>query len=182
MNPIFLIHAGEFLFAKQVEANHRDLNCWVPSKDRGVDLLLTSSDNRKTVGVQVKSSRSYLRGAGPGDGSERLKIGGWCNFSRNRLENSPADIWSFVLISPRRSEPPVFLNIPPADLLQRLEKIHGVRDKYSIYPWVTSDNKALDGRSLSQGEKLALENYELDWGDRDFTDCLEAWDFLEDLR
>mgnify|MGYP006277482901 FL=1 len=182
MNPIFTIHAGEYLFAKQVEENHRDLNCWVPSKDKGVDLLLTGSDNQRTIGVQVKSSRSYLPGAGEGDRSERLRIGGWCRFRRNRLENSMADVWSFVLISPRRSEAPVFINISPADLLQRLEQIHGHRDSYDMYPWVTSDDKALDGRGLSRGEKHDLENDTLDWGDRDFTDCLEDWDFLEQLR
>ena len=93
-----------------------------------------------------------------------------------------AHVWTFVLIPPRRREDRDFINIFAANLLQRLEQIHGHKESYDIYPWVTSDDKALDGRGLSRGEKHDLENDTLDWGDRDFTDCLEAWDFLEQLR
>ena len=41
MKPLFTIHAGEFLVASYIEQKFKDYLVWLPSRDSGVDLLLT---------------------------------------------------------------------------------------------------------------------------------------------
>ena len=45
MRPIFTIHAGEFIVGEHLERKFKGLNVWVPTKDTGVDLLVTNSKN-----------------------------------------------------------------------------------------------------------------------------------------
>src|SRR5690554_1866372 len=45
MQPLFTIHAGEYLVGSHIEQHLRDpngdkVNVWVPSKDTGIDLLV----------------------------------------------------------------------------------------------------------------------------------------------
>ena len=54
MKPIFTIHAGEYLVASYIEQKFKRFNVWIPSKDTGIDLLITDSNNKKTVSLQVK--------------------------------------------------------------------------------------------------------------------------------
>ena len=42
MRPIFTVHAGEFLVGEHIEKKFPELNVWIPSKDTGVDLLVTN--------------------------------------------------------------------------------------------------------------------------------------------
>ena len=47
MRPIFSIHAGEYITGDFIEHKLKDnanrkLNVWIPSKDTGVDLLITN--------------------------------------------------------------------------------------------------------------------------------------------
>jgi hypothetical protein len=60
MRPIFTIHAGEFIVGEHLERSFKDINIWVPTKDTGVDLLVTNSTNTKGISFQVKFSRDYL--------------------------------------------------------------------------------------------------------------------------
>lgn len=59
MRPIFTVHAGEFLVAEHIEKQFKSLNVWVPTKDTGVDLLLTNPEKRKAISIQVKMSQDY---------------------------------------------------------------------------------------------------------------------------
>ena len=62
MRPLFTIHAGEYLVANEIEQmrfGRESLRVWVPSKDTGIDLLVTSHDCRRTISLQVKFSRTY---------------------------------------------------------------------------------------------------------------------------
>ena len=59
MKPIFTIHAGKFLVDHEIERKFRRVNVWIPAKDTGVDLLVSSNDNTTTVSLQVKFSRDY---------------------------------------------------------------------------------------------------------------------------
>lgn len=59
MQPLFTIHAGEYLVGSHIEQHLRDpngdnVNVWVPSKDTGVDVLVTDKTNKKTTSLQVK--------------------------------------------------------------------------------------------------------------------------------
>lgn len=42
MKPIFSIHAGEYLVGSFIEETYKDYNVWIPSKDTGVDFLVTN--------------------------------------------------------------------------------------------------------------------------------------------
>ena len=46
MKPLFTVHAGEYLVGSYIEENFKNLNVWVPSKDTGIDLLVTDSENK----------------------------------------------------------------------------------------------------------------------------------------
>ena len=48
MRPIFTIDAGEYLAATEIQKTFRDLQVWIPSKDTGIDLLVTDArQNRR---------------------------------------------------------------------------------------------------------------------------------------
>ena len=52
MQPLFTIHAGEYLVGSHIEQHLRDpngdkVNVWVPSKDTGIDLLVADKTNKK---------------------------------------------------------------------------------------------------------------------------------------
>ena len=51
MKPMFTVHAGEYLVGSYIEENFKNLNIWVPSRDSGIDLLITNKDNKKTVSI-----------------------------------------------------------------------------------------------------------------------------------
>src|SRR6266581_2772997 len=64
MKPIFSIHAGEYLVGTHIEENYKNLNVWLPTKDTGIDLLVTDQTNSKNVSLQVKFSKDFLGSLG----------------------------------------------------------------------------------------------------------------------
>ena len=60
MRPLFTVHAGEFLVGQHIERKFKRTNVWVPTKDVGVDLLVTNATSTKAVSLQVKFSRDFL--------------------------------------------------------------------------------------------------------------------------
>jgi hypothetical protein len=46
MKPMFTIHSGEYLVGAHIERRFKRVNVWVPSRDTGVDLLLSDPQNR----------------------------------------------------------------------------------------------------------------------------------------
>lgn len=102
MQPIFNIHASEYLVGSHIEQNIRDisgkkLNVWIPSQDTGVDLLITNNENTKTTSIQVKFSKDFLITHGRPEYQDKLISCGWWNLNRNKIKESPADFWIFVL-------------------------------------------------------------------------------------
>jgi len=59
VKPLFTIHAGEFVVGDFLERKFRKVNVWVPSKDTGVDLVVTDKKNKKAISLQV-FSRDFL--------------------------------------------------------------------------------------------------------------------------
>jgi hypothetical protein len=64
MRPIFTIHAGEFLVGQDLEAMGKKV--WIPSKDDGVDLLVTDKANTKATSgavhaVNVRRNSLHVR-------------------------------------------------------------------------------------------------------------------------
>jgi hypothetical protein len=178
MRPMFTIHAGEFLVGQYIESNFRGKNVWVPTKDTGVDLLITNVDNTQTVTLQVKYSRDFL----PVMKLEaavfrQLKSRTWFRIERDSLAKSPARYWVFVLLGFERHSCD-YLIIEPKAMLGKLTAIHGesALDKvYQIYICVTDDGKAWLTRGLKASAYAAIANNDFDDVDRDVSPHLNNW-------
>jgi hypothetical protein len=59
MKCLYTVHAGEYLVGTQVEKEIDGASVWLPSKDQGIDLLITNPKNGRMVALQVKLSRDY---------------------------------------------------------------------------------------------------------------------------
>jgi len=98
MKTFFTIHAGEYLVGSYIEEHFRNLSIWIPSKDTGIDLLLTNKQQTRSVSLQVKYSKDFNLN------HETLLINklratGWWSIDREKLIKSKADFWVFVLPS-----------------------------------------------------------------------------------
>ncbi len=181
MRPLFTVHAGEFLVGEFIEQTFPKLNVWIPSKDTGIDLLVTNKKNSSTVSLQVKLSRDYKAVEAATDFDQSLVAAGWLTLTHDKIAKSTADFWVFVLVSHERKMKPQFIVIPPAELLKRLVAIHGQSKNYHFYPWVTKSKVALDGRGLLKAEKKALAAGSLTLGHRDLSKFLGDWSALQRL-
>lgn len=188
MTPLITVHHGEYIVGEEIEKKFKTLNVWVPSKDTGVDLLVTNKKNTKTVSLQVKFSKDYMRPEAVTEFERSLVAGGWLNLDHDKIAKSPADYWVFVLIANERKAKPKFIVIPPQELLKRLVSIHGTSKRYNFYPWVAKakDAKevALDGRGLKKTDKDELVNSSFNQlnKDRDLSQFLENWNALKALQ
>ena len=175
MKPLFTIHAGEYLVAEHIERAHPRWNVWVPSKDTGIDLLVTDARNRKTVSLQVKFSKDFSPGSGSLLVQNRLLARGWWTHDPDKIRNSKADFWVFVL--PSFVEKVVsFIVLPPAELLRRFKAIHGLGSRrVHSYLQVVKSGRCWEARGLSKADQelVALDRF-ID-SDRDFTEFLDAW-------
>jgi len=59
MRSLFTTHAGEYLVGSFIEERYPKWNVWMPSKDRGIDLLVSDARNTRTVSLQVKFSKDF---------------------------------------------------------------------------------------------------------------------------
>ena len=126
MKPIFSIHAGEYLVGTHIEENYKNLNIWLPSKDTGIDLLVTDETNSKTVSLQVKFSKDFLGSLGSSLSdvvATKVKSGGWWTFKREKIRDSRADLWILVLYRFSRRDYDLLV-IEPAELLRRYDQFN----------------------------------------------------------
>jgi len=77
MKPLFTVHAGEYLVGSHIEARYSSWNVWLPSKDTGVELLVTNGRNTKTVSLQVKFSKDWTPTHRTILLQRKLLVGGW---------------------------------------------------------------------------------------------------------
>jgi hypothetical protein len=179
MTPLFTVHAGEYLVGSYIESHFKSrLNVWIPSKDTGIDLLVTDRRNRRAVALQVKFGKDFL----PAKGShlqEPLRCISWFTINRHKLRTSQADFWAFVLRGFKRHSPD-FVIVPTAEYRRRLERIHGLRGKMmQSYLWVTERDRCWEARDLKDGvndeRRIAVGVYHNPV--RDFTNYLneEGW-------
>jgi hypothetical protein len=180
MRPIFTIHAGEFLLGAHLEKVFKGINIWIPAKDTGVDLLITDRGNKKAVSFQVKFSRDFLTTHMDAMFQNPFRVCGWFSLERQKIVRSTADYWVFVLIgSKKRSRD--FILIEPAELLRRLDAIHGKQKRFQLYLWVTEKERCWDARGLSKLERRQIAEYIFEDKDRDFTAYLGDWHMVEGL-
>jgi hypothetical protein len=180
MRPLFTIHAGEYLVGLHIERHFKKYLVWVPSKDTGIDLLITNPKTRKQASIQVKFSKDFLAPDTAPSFQGGLKACGWWTLSRSKIKTSPADLWVFVLYSFDNRDVQ-YVVVSPKRLLTILRGIHGNAKTYNVYLWVTTKKKCWETRGLSQAEQslVAVDMYSNTA--RDVTNQLNNWTELSDM-
>jgi len=153
MTPLFTVHAGEYLVGTYIEDHFKNrLNVWIPSKDTGIDLLVTDRRNRCTASLQVKFGKDFLPQMA-GEFQEPIRVCTWFTIKSSKLRASKADFWIFVLRGFKEHSPD-FVVVPTAEYRDRLSQIHGLKGKRVIqsYLWVTGQNRCWETRDLEDGK------------------------------
>lgn len=179
MRSLFTVHAGEYILGSYIENKFKDLDVWLPSRDTGIDLLVTNPSASNGVSIQVKFSTDLL----PRKTAflqSRLTSLGWWTLYPNKLKKSTADLWVFALTS-FYSNKTQFLVIPPKRLFEILRVIHGDASRWHVYFAVSKKKKCWQTSGLLKDEMIAIaENVFVD-EKRDLSQWLNNWDPLENL-
>ena len=178
MRPIFTLHAGEYLVGDHLERKNKDVRVWIPSKDSGIDLLVTDRNFRKLASLQVKFSKDYIASSNNAHQIPNVKSGGWWKFDRNKLANSEADYWVLVLY-PFHSRNPDYLVVPPKQLLSRYDELTGGDATIQTYFWVSGDS-CWETRNLTALDHERISNGTYRNRLRNFSKYLNNWAFLPD--
>jgi hypothetical protein len=179
VKTLFTVHAGEFVVGDLIQKKFKGVNLWIPSKDDGIDFLVTDANNKQPVTLQVKYSRDYLE-TNDSEFKRQLKSTGWWTLNRKKIAESKADYWVFVLKGFEMKNAD-FIIIKPAALLQRLEKIHGAGKTIQSYLWVTRKHRCWESRDLKRHERLEIAEDQYSNPDRDFSEYLNNWKPVEVL-
>ncbi len=177
MRSLFTVHAGEFLVGSAVERRLPGARVWLPSKDTGIDLLVTNARNTRSISLQVKYSRDYS------PFQPRFLACGWWTFDWAKLRASPANLWVLVLLPFRPGEAVdraaiQYVIIPPKELAGRLGRIHDRTKPVQSYLWVTQQKRCWDTRGVrSKAKEEMADNRYVDRR-REFTRYLNAWELL----
>lgn len=174
MKPLFTVHAGEYLVGSHIEKHYKNWNVWVPAKDTGIDLLVTNAKNTKSVSLQVKYSKDFT----PTDGMTLLQTklmgSGWWNLQANKIKESKADFWIFVL--PSFIEYSInYIIVSPDELLRRFRAIFRNSEKrIDSYLRVTKSGRCWEARGLKTAdhEMIAFDRFKD--SNRDFTQFLNS--------
>ncbi len=152
------------------------------SRRIGQNLQVTNSRNGKSVSLRVRRSRDYLELHCQKHHTvlgNHLMATGWWSIERQDIENPQADLWVFVL--PSLSDQRIsFIIIPPRELLQGLQRIHGARDRFDPYFWVTRQGCCWETRDLSRDCDRLIDNGTYSDRARDFRAFLNAWHLVEE--
>lgn len=176
MRPIFTIHAGEYLAASEIERALPNSRVWIPSKDNGIDLLVTDNSCKKLFSVQVKFSKDHLASGKELNATNEIKSGGWWKLSKKKILESPADIWVFVLceFAARKYD---YVVISPKELARRYELIASDTETIQSYFWVTHSGRCWETRGLGRADLQAVCNGTFSSETRDFTTFLNNWPY-----
>ena len=178
MKPLFTIHAGEYLVGSHIEKCYPKWNVWVPSKDTGIDLLVTDARNSKAVSLQVKYSKDFTQD--PLQQSKFMGMGWWTH-QEKKIKESKADFWVFVLPSffEHRTS---FIIVPPAELLRRFQAIHSKSEKkIQSFFLVTKSGRCWEWRGLNKADHDMIAFDRFNHSSRDFTQFLNlsGWDEIK---
>ncbi len=177
MKPLFTVHVGEYLVGSHIERHYKQVSVWIPSRDTGVDLMVSDRRGRSTVSIQVKFSKDFLPTDMGDEFQDPLRVCSYFTINRDKLSASQADFWVFVLRGFKRHSND-FVVVPAGELRRRLRLIHRSRAKMiQSYLWVTERNRCWEARSPEGGindwRRIAAGVYENPV--RDFTKCLNEW-------
>ena len=174
MQQMFTIHAGEYLIGSYIEENFKNYNVWVPSKDTGIDLLVTNSKNNKAVSLQVKYSKDYVITHMKPEYQNKFRAWGWWTLNRDRIKKSKADLWVFVMQSFVEKTIECVVLSPPT-LLMILKRIHGNKKLFQTYMLVGYNNKCWETRGLNAEKIKLIANNRFKCADRNLTSFLDNW-------
>jgi hypothetical protein len=176
MRPIFTVHAGEYLVACELENRFPSLRVWIPSKDTGIDLLVTDKNCKKLSSLQVKFSKDHLASGKEVRATAAIKSGGWWKLDRKQLSESPADLWVLVLceFNSRKYD---FMVIQPSQLAHRYEAIAPGLEAIQSYFWVTRAGRCWETRGLNKTDLKAVCDGTFTCSSRDFTAFMDGWPF-----
>ena len=170
MKPIFTIHEGEFLVGDYIgrRFGHK-YNVWVPTKDSGVDLLVTRKrGNGRAVGLQVKFSRSFDI---PEELTRHVLATSWYTLDPKKIRSSEADLWVFVFMTLRHER--YFVLIPTSELRKRIPR--SCKSKWNLYLWAYSDGACYQVRDLNLEGRLNAVRRGVKEQSRDFSEWFENW-------
>lgn len=178
MRPFFSLNAGEYLVVAHIERYFKRVDAWLPTRDTGVDLLVSDRQGRRTVGLQVKYSKDFLVTSRPGrfgpEYQKKLRACGWWTVDRNKLRDSRADYWILVLQGfAARSEDHVI--IPQTVLWRRLRNRTPTKRKVHVFMWVTEDRQCWETRSLTRSDEHRILYGEYRSTEREYTEWLNNW-------
>jgi hypothetical protein len=176
MRPIFTIHAGEYLVASEIENKFPHLRVWLPSRDSGVDLLITDVAQRKVASLQVKFSKDHLASGKEHRATKEIKSGGWWTFNRKKLIASPADYWVLVLCD-FNSRAYDYVVVRPGELAKRYESIGPDSNVIQSYFWVTRAERCWETRGLNNDELARVCDGKYTNRSRNFSKYLNKWPF-----
>ena len=176
MRPIFTIHAGEYLVGEHLEGLSKNLRVWIPSKDTGIDLLVTDQHSNKLATLQVKFSKDYFGAKKAAKSGVNIDSFGWWKFDRDKIEKSPADYWVLVLYQFHTREFD-FVVVPPKVLLSRYDKLTGSSESIQSYFCVTKQRQCWEARGLGNPELNLISDGSYHDKDRNFTTYLNTWPF-----
>ncbi len=174
MRTLFTIHAGEYLVASHIEKHFKHVNLWLPSRDTGVDLMVSDARARKSVSLQVKFSKDFLVTHLPPGFQKPLRACGWWTIDRDKLKKSRADYWVFVLLG-FASRSVDYVIIPPRGLWRRVRAIHGGRKRIHTYLWVTEGDTCWETRGLLKPDQLRIADGLYRHHARNLTQWLNNW-------
>lgn len=174
MKPLFTVHEGEFLVGDHINRRlGKKFDVWVPTKDTGVDLLVTSKHRRNAaVGLQVKFSRSFNI---PAEMARHMDAIGWYTLKPNKVHESKADLWVFEILTLKHEEH--FVVIPTRELRNRIPR--GSGRIWHLYLSVFDRKSCYETRGLKNEEKLDLHHRGVRDPQRDFSEWLENWSLLD---
>jgi hypothetical protein len=167
MQPIFTVHAGEYLIGSYLEDKFKKYRVWVPTKGTGIDLLVTDAKNSKAVSIQAKFSKDYVVTHMKSVFQNKFKALGWWTLNSDKLRKSAADLWVECIV------------VPPKILLHRLLRIHGSQKLIQTYLLVTKNNKCWETRGLKESDTILVANDSYHDNDRNFTAYLNNWEPLK---
>jgi hypothetical protein len=182
MKPLFTLHAGEIAAGEYIEHEFKRVKIWVPTKDTGVDLLVTNG-NKESLSLQIKYSKNFESGLNDHELDQYLRACGWWTLNRQKIQNSEADFWIFILRGFESSKFD-FIIIPPDELLRRLDAIYPKKlNSCHTYLWVTKGHRCWTTRGLGKAnQSLVAQGKFLEHEDWDFSGYLNNWTPLKELN
>jgi hypothetical protein len=181
MRALFTIHAGEYLAGSHIEHNFKRVNVWLPTRDTGIDLLVSDRRNIHNISLQVKFSKDFLVTHFGPMFQKQLRACGWWTINHQKLRASPADYWVFALQG-FASGSTDFVVMPRLELCRRLRALHGRANVIQSYLWVTEDDRCWETRGLNKADQVRIANGEYRHRTRDFSRWLNNWGPVKQLN